>query len=48
MRFGEPEHYGLVVKKGNKQLLDRLNEGIRKVRENGAYDRIFKEFMGNS
>ncbi len=48
MQFGEPEHYGLVVKKGNKELLDKLNEGIRLVRESGAYDRVFAEHIGKA
>ena len=46
MTIGEPEHYGFVVKKGNKELLAKLNKGIQLVKQNGAYDRLLKEYMG--
>ena len=46
MTIGEPEHYGFVVKKGNKELLAKLNNGIQLVKQNGAYDRLLKEYMG--
>ena len=46
MILGEPEHYGFVVKKGNKELLVNLNNGIQLVKQNGAYDRLLKEYMG--
>ena len=46
MTIGEPEHYGFVVKKGNKELLAKLNKGIQLVEQNGAYDRLLKEYMG--
>ena len=46
MTIGDPEHYGFVVKKGNKELLAKLNKGIQLVKQNGAYDRLLKEYMG--
>ncbi|GLC89828.1 basic amino acid ABC transporter substrate-binding protein [Lysinibacillus piscis] len=36
----EIEHYGFMVKKGNKELLDLLNEGLKKIKENGKYKEI--------
>ena len=48
MNVGAPEQYGFVVRKDNRQLLDRLNAGIKLVKENGAYDRILKEYMGEA
>lgn len=36
----ETEYYGLMVKKGNKEVLDLLNEGIKKIKENGKLKEI--------
>jgi len=41
-----PEQYGLVVKKGNAELLAQLNEGLAKVRANGRYDEIHTRWFG--
>lgn len=34
------ENYGLAVNNGNTELLDKLNEGLRKIRENGKMAEI--------
>lgn len=36
----EKEYYGLMVQKGNTELLDLLNEGIQKIKENGKLKEI--------
>lgn len=36
----EKEYYGLMVKKGNQELLDFLNEGIQKIKDNGKLEEI--------
>jgi glutamine transport system substrate-binding protein len=36
----EIEYYGLAVKKGNKEIVDLLNEGIKKIKENGKLKEI--------
>ncbi|MEK4627296.1 MAG: basic amino acid ABC transporter substrate-binding protein [Solibacillus sp.] len=36
----EKEYYGFMVKKGNKELLDLLNEGLAKIKENGKLEEI--------
>jgi polar amino acid transport system substrate-binding protein len=36
----EKEYYGLMVKKGNKEILDILNEGIQKIKESGKLKEI--------
>lgn len=41
----EIENYGMMVKKGNSELLDKLNEGLKKIKENGKYDEIFKSYF---
>ena len=48
MQFGEPERYAFVVKKGNKDLVEKLNKGIKLVKENGAYDRVLSEHLGSA
>lgn len=42
----EKEYYGLMVKKGNKEVLDTLNEGLEKMKENGKLDEIVKKYTG--
>jgi ABC-type amino acid transport substrate-binding protein len=41
-----PEQYGIMVKKGNKELLDQINKGLKTIKENGTYDKIFKQYFG--
>ncbi|WP_043932950.1 basic amino acid ABC transporter substrate-binding protein [Bacillus sp. EB01] len=36
----EKEFYGIMVKKGNKEVLDLLNEGLKKIKENGKLEEI--------
>ncbi|MFY0744061.1 basic amino acid ABC transporter substrate-binding protein [Solibacillus sp. FSL W7-1472] len=36
----EKEYYGFMVKKGNTELLNRLNEGLAKIKENGKLEEI--------
>jgi glutamine transport system substrate-binding protein len=42
----ETEQYGIAVKKGNKELLDKLNKGLTAVKENGKYDEIYNKYFG--
>ncbi len=41
------EQYGIAVKKGNKALLDKINEGLKKIRESGEYDAITAKWFQN-
>lgn len=46
---GEPmlvTQYSAAVKKGDKELLALLNEGIDAIKKNGAYDKIYKKWFG--
>ena len=46
---GEPLRtltWSMVVKEGNKKVLDLLNQGIAKVRESGESDRIYEKWWG--
>ena len=38
--------YGFAVKKGsNKELLDKFNDGLKKIKENGQYDKIVNQYI---
>ena len=38
-------HYGFMVKKGaNKELLEKFNSGLKKIRESGEYDKILAKY----
>lgn len=41
----EEEEYGIVVKKGNKELLDKINTALDKIKENGILDEIFQSWI---
>ena len=41
-----PEQYGLPVKKGNAELLAKLNKGLADIRTDGTYDKIYTQYFG--
>lgn len=43
-----PEHYGIAVKKGNAELLAKLNKGLADIKADGTYDQIYLKYMGQS
>lgn len=40
----EKEHYGFALKKGNTDLQNKINAGIKKIKENGKLDEINKKY----
>ena len=38
------EQYGMAVKKGNKELLDKLNTGLANIIENGTFDELLAKW----
>lgn len=40
------EYYGISVKKGNADLLKKINEGLSKIKADGTYDSISKKYFG--
>jgi len=40
------EQYGLAVKKGNTELLDKLNKGLADIKTDGTYDKIYTKYFG--
>lgn len=41
----EDEAYGIVVKKGNKELLDKINAALDKIKQDGTMDAIFQSWI---
>jgi ABC-type amino acid transport/signal transduction systems, periplasmic component/domain len=39
------EEYGFVVKQGNEELLEGLNEGLKEAEEDGTYTKIYKKWF---
>lgn len=39
------EEYGIVVKKGNQELLDKINEALETIQENGTLDAITQNWI---
>lgn len=46
---GEPftdEPYGIAIKKGATDLLNSVNEGLKKMHDSGEYDKIYEKWIG--
>lgn len=41
------ETYGLAVKKDNKELLDKLNAGLKNIKKDGTFDKLLKKWKLN-
>lgn len=44
----QTETYGIGVAKGNENLVQALNEGLVRIKENGVYDQIYEKWFGNN
>ncbi|GAB1410007.1 basic amino acid ABC transporter substrate-binding protein [Desulfovibrionales bacterium] len=42
-----PEYLGIAIKKGNNELRERINEGLKKIKESGEYDTIYAKWFGS-
>jgi polar amino acid transport system substrate-binding protein len=41
------EYYGLVVRKGQmKELLQAFNDGLKKIKADGTYDKVYAQWIG--
>jgi polar amino acid transport system substrate-binding protein len=45
--FAAEDQYGIGVKKGNTEVLNMLNDGLKKLKDNGEYDKIYKKWFGD-
>ena len=39
------ENYGFAVQKGNKELLDKINAGLKNIKDDGTYDKLIDEWF---
>ncbi len=44
--LGGDEYYGIAVQKGNSELLDTINEGLLKLKENGKFAELYQKWFG--
>ncbi|MBE3580622.1 MAG: basic amino acid ABC transporter substrate-binding protein [Thermoanaerobacteraceae bacterium] len=42
------ELYGIAIPKGNTELLEEINEGLRKLKESGKFDEIYQRWFGEA
>ncbi len=42
----EKEFYGIMVKKGNTELLNKINQGLKTIKDNGKLQEIHKQYFG--
>lgn len=40
-----PEYYAFAVKKGNRELLDKLNAGLKTIQADGSYQQIYRKYF---
>lgn len=43
--FAADDNYGIAVKKDNTQLLNQLNDGLQKIKDNKTYDEIYDKWF---
>nr|4ZV1_A Chain A, AncQR [synthetic construct]4ZV2_A Chain A, AncQR [synthetic construct] len=41
---GEP--YGIAVRKGNSELLEKINKALEEMKKDGTYDKIYEKWFG--
>jgi polar amino acid transport system substrate-binding protein len=44
--FDTGDQYGLAMRKGNTALANKVNESLRKLRQNGEYNKIYQKWFG--
>jgi polar amino acid transport system substrate-binding protein len=42
----QPEQYGIAIKKGNADLLGKINKGLADIKADGTYDKIYAQYFG--
>jgi len=42
------EYYGIAVRKGNTELLAKINQGLAEVKADGSFDKINQKYFGNA
>ncbi|HEY0821733.1 MAG TPA: basic amino acid ABC transporter substrate-binding protein [Rhizobacter sp.] len=44
----QPEQYGIAIKKGNTDLLGKINKGLADIKADGTYDKIYAQYFGSA
>jgi polar amino acid transport system substrate-binding protein len=44
--FDTGEHYGIGVRKDNRQLVEKVNQTLARIRRDGRYDQIYETWIG--
>ncbi len=42
------ENYGIAVRKDDAELLQKINEALKKLHDTGEYDQIYSKWFGTS
>ena len=42
----ESDSYGIAVRKGNTELLEKINAGLKNIQENGKFEEIQNKYFG--
>ncbi|MCD8357348.1 MAG: ABC transporter permease subunit [Clostridia bacterium] len=42
------EEYAIAVQKGNTELLEKINEGLAKIKEDGTFDKLVEEYINDN
>ena len=42
------EQYGIAVKKGNAELLEKINKGVAGIKADGTYNQIYTKYFGSA
>lgn len=45
-KFSTDEKYGIAVRKGDADTLKLFNDGLKKAKDDGAYDELFTKYFG--
>lgn len=43
----QEQYFGIGVRKGNTQVLNDVNAGLKKVIESGAYNEVYRKWFGS-
>jgi polar amino acid transport system substrate-binding protein len=41
-----PEQYGIAVRKGNAELLEKINKALADLKADGSYDKLYASYFG--
>ena len=42
------EQYAIAVQKGDTETLNKINDGLKKIKENGTFDKLVAQYIGGS